>query len=75
MSDIGWRACKQAPISKGCNSEPSKRRFTPGSITSLPSASSSSAFIAVVEAASSSGLMAASQTGARAYDLQIYPKN
>lgn len=67
INEMGWRACRQEPISNGCNSKPSKRRLTPGRTTSLMSVSPGSAFIV---AASSIGLMAASYTGSKAYDLQ-----
>jgi hypothetical protein len=59
-------------MSKGCSSEPSKIRFTPGRITSLLSASSGSAFVDFIIGVSSMGLVAASYTGVRAYDLQYY---
>lgn len=35
IKETGWRAWRQALISNGCNSDPSKRRFRPGRITSL----------------------------------------
>ena len=71
----GWRACRQAPMSNGRNSDPSKRRLTPGSIPSLPSPSSDSIFPVLTRGDSSIGLVAASYTGVRAYDLQIEFEN
>ena len=62
-------------MSNGCNSDPSKRRLRPGRITSLSSASSDSTFPVLTGRDSSIGLVAASYTGARAYDLQIGYKN
>jgi len=40
ISERGWRAWRQATISKGCNSAPSNIRLTPGRATSLVFASS-----------------------------------
>lgn len=47
-------------MSKGCNSEPSNMRFTPGRITSLVSGSSESTFTVLTSVDSSMGLVAAS---------------
>lgn len=69
IKELGWRACRQAPMSNGCNSEPSNIRFTPGRITSLLSFSSGSVFNILVWGTSSTGLVEASYTGANAYDL------
>lgn len=71
---IGCRAWRQAPISKGSSSAPSNRRVTPGRTKSLLSASSDSPFGIDVGADSSIGLVAASYTGLKAYDLQIKVK-
>ena len=62
-------------MSNGRNSDPSKRRLRPGRITSLLSASSDSTFPVLMGRDSSIGLVAASDTGARAYDLQMGFKN
>lgn len=65
IKEIGWLACRQAPMSKGCNSAPSKRRLTPGNVTSRLSASSGSVFAALTDEFSPTGLVAATYTGVR----------
>ena len=73
ISERGWRAWRQATISKGCNSAPSNIRLTPGRATSLVFASSWSDFAAGVDGCSSEmDLVAASYTGVSAYDLSKF---